>query len=545
MKERTQNVILLLFFAICSLQIAYSQQPTQEWVRRYSFDTNDTRGLNLKTDASKNLYVLSRTTTDSTFTDVGLLKYDPAGNLLWTAYYNSPSNRSELPVAFDVSPAGDVYITARSNFNFNDVILTLKYNSNGVLQWARNFNPGVSSGPTDLSIDRDGNVVVGANVALGNGNVYALVVKYNEAGDTIWTRQFNVYSTSNISDIVIGDSSNIYTTGYHKYSMTQSNFLVLKLSTSGNFQWYASYGVFPSGGSANSIAIDSIGFVYTVGTVSIPGGYDNVLLRIDKFGNILWSKNYTGINNNHGCSFTPTGLSVNSISNSIYYTTACNAPGSTQAVTLSYTTTGDTNWVKHQPLNFTGTPQYNPKDLILDKYNNLYVICGPITTTGRDYSTIKYLPDGAQQWLLNYTGFNTFEDFIGGIALDSSFIYVTGASRNVTNTRYEIATVKYNQPIGIIGNNNELPVRIELKQNYPNPFNSTTLLNYEIPKKGFVDVSLYNALGQNIRKIVNSEQSAGYYTYILNLNDLSSGIYFYSLSYNGILFKTKKMLLIK
>ena len=89
-----------------------------------------------------------------------------------------------------------------------------------------------------------------------------------------------------------------------------------------------------------------------------------------------------------------------------------------------------------------------------------------------------------------------------------------------------------------------LPTKMELSQNYPNPFNPTTMIKYSISRSGFVSLNVYNALGQKVANLVNSEQNQGNYEVQFNANNLPSGIYFYTITANNFS-STKKMLLIK
>ena len=88
------------------------------------------------------------------------------------------------------------------------------------------------------------------------------------------------------------------------------------------------------------------------------------------------------------------------------------------------------------------------------------------------------------------------------------------------------------------------PATFKLMQNYPNPFNPSTEISYSIPKSGYVKLTIYNVLGEKITELVNGYQSAGNHSYQFNANNLSSGIYFYSLQ-TGNLVQTKKMILLK
>ncbi len=89
-----------------------------------------------------------------------------------------------------------------------------------------------------------------------------------------------------------------------------------------------------------------------------------------------------------------------------------------------------------------------------------------------------------------------------------------------------------------------IPKSAILSQNFPNPFNPSTIIKYEIPERSFVTLKVYDVLGNVIATLVNEENSAGNYNVEFNAKELSSGIYFYSLSL-GNFFSTKKMILIK
>ena len=83
-----------------------------------------------------------------------------------------------------------------------------------------------------------------------------------------------------------------------------------------------------------------------------------------------------------------------------------------------------------------------------------------------------------------------------------------------------------------------------LNQNYPNPFNPTTIINYTVPEKGFVNLTIHDVLGKEVAKLVNGEKEPGSYNVEFNAEKLSSGIYFYKLQ-TGKFVSTKKMILLR
>ena len=92
--------------------------------------------------------------------------------------------------------------------------------------------------------------------------------------------------------------------------------------------------------------------------------------------------------------------------------------------------------------------------------------------------------------------------------------------------------------------NNSDPINFYLHQNYPNPFNPTTNIKFDLPKTGFVKLTIYDALGREVATLVNSEMKAGSYNADWPASPYASGIYFYKLE-AGDFVQTKKMVLVK
>jgi len=97
-----------------------------------------------------------------------------------------------------------------------------------------------------------------------------------------------------------------------------------------------------------------------------------------------------------------------------------------------------------------------------------------------------------------------------------------------------------------------IPDHYCLEQNYPNPFNPSTVIRYGLPNDSEVSITIYNVLGEEVAKIFNGAQGAGYHEISFNAATLTSGMYIYKInavdnsSNRAISFtQTKKMLLVK
>jgi len=88
------------------------------------------------------------------------------------------------------------------------------------------------------------------------------------------------------------------------------------------------------------------------------------------------------------------------------------------------------------------------------------------------------------------------------------------------------------------------PEEFSLAQNYPNPFNPETVISFVLPKESFVQLAVYNTLGELVSILENNTLKGGSYQKVFDGSKLSSGTYFYILKADNQIF-TKKMNLIK
>ncbi len=154
-----------------------------------------------------------------------------------------------------------------------------------------------------------------------------------------------------------------------------------------------------------------------------------------------------------------------------------------------------------------------------------------------------YSTDGGISWTDAYEGMydvthGLLDLTLYALAVDSNFIYAGGFEKGVWKRPFsEFVT-------GLEERTNESVSNFRLFQNYPNPFNPSTMIRYGLPHKSAVQLTVYNALGQQVATLVQAEQEAGYYELKFGATELSSGVYFYRMQAGGYV-ATKKLLLIR
>jgi len=140
--------------------------------------------------------------------------------------------------------------------------------------------------------------------------------------------------------------------------------------------------------------------------------------------------------------------------------------------------------------------------------------------------------------------------FVDGSGTTTSTKNYSFADNNLASGKYQYrlqqvdydGTVNYSDAIEV--DVTLLPDRFALYQNYPNPFNPSTMIKFDVPSSSFVNISVYNSIGERVAILVNAQKEAGVHFARFDASNLSSGIYIYRLTAENNVF-TNKMMVIK
>lgn len=149
------------------------------------------------------------------------------------------------------------------------------------------------------------------------------------------------------------------------------------------------------------------------------------------------------------------------------------------------------------------------------------------TSESQSFGKIFFTEDGGNSWILQkaieYTSLKSI------FYLDDSTAWCVGGTGTILKATSEVMV-----SIGEIGSIQEKPSQGKgLHQNYPNPFSLETTLSYKLSNSGPVRLTVYNLLGEELAVLVDKTQAAGSYELLFDGSGLTSGIYYYRLSYEG------------
>ncbi|MEO8447547.1 MAG: SBBP repeat-containing protein [bacterium] len=550
-----KSLLMFMLLIIVPLNLT-TAQVTQQWASYYNSPTNNNDvPVAMVLDNSGNIFVTGVSPTTTTGDDILTVKYNPSGVEQWTARYQSSGTQSDKVNGIAIDASGNVYVTGSTVLSNGGVMVTVKYNSSGVQQWAKQLGvpsaspavPGRQKSP--IGVDASGNVYVGGSRTFGGSNVGTMLVKYNSNGDTLWTRRYKGTQTLNglgsAFQCIKLDGNFIYATGKSFDMNPNLTFATtIKYNSSGGVEWIRKDTLI--GGSDEVIAIESDASGNIIVTCNY--GYNIATFKYNSTGTLLWKKVYTGISGDYYDEVTGLALDQNGY---IYLTgisRRTTLSGSEAFLALKYDPSGNQIWESFA--DGTGNEADISKGIAVDSSGNVYVTGISFDVPFNfNYMTVKFDATGVQKWKIIYDGgFTNRRDEPIAIAVDAgNNVIVTGISDRLASGD-DYATIKYSQSVGVTQISQNIPDKFSLSQNYPNPFNPVTNIEFGIRKAGQVSLKIYDMLGKETATLVNGYLEAGTYKYNFDASGLNSGIYFYKISSgNGFenFTSVKKMIFLK
>jgi hypothetical protein len=167
-------------------------------------------------------------------------------------------------------------------------------------------------------------------------------------------------------------------------------------------------------------------------------------------------------------------------------------------------------------------------------------------------SFFENIGDGTFSYQVNYGMSGNIEDICLGDFDGDDYLDLAAADATYGHNSISLLLNQYGSSSEVgDGDNDEttLPGEFRISQNYPNPFNSSTIIEFNLPKRTAVRIDIYNLLGQRIINLVNKECLAGSHRIewdgrIGKSQWASTGVYYYRIE-AGDYILTKKMLLLK
>lgn len=168
--------------------IKYDVEGQEQWVARFNGCGNgDDYAFKLALDSHGNPHVTGWGKGVGTGTDYFTLKYDTDGNQLWFAGHNGPGNGNDHAFDIAVDNQGNVFVTGeiwllRPTTPFDYDFGTVKYDSNGGIQWAPGYDhytAGSNDCASAIALDNKGCIYVTGWSAFSSATIFTTIKYYD------------------------------------------------------------------------------------------------------------------------------------------------------------------------------------------------------------------------------------------------------------------------------------------------------------------------------------------------------------------------------
>jgi uncharacterized delta-60 repeat protein len=162
--------------------VKYNSEGEEQWaVTRPSHPYTSSNSISLAVDPDGDIILCGESEIGETGKDWIVIKYDPDGNELWTAFYDGPGSDSDAPSDMVIDSAGDIYVTGWVvDETLDDYICaTVKYNADGVEQWVMLYGSEYTSGQA-ITTDGHGQVYVGGYCYGDTTSTDYLTIRYSQ-----------------------------------------------------------------------------------------------------------------------------------------------------------------------------------------------------------------------------------------------------------------------------------------------------------------------------------------------------------------------------
>ncbi len=290
-------------------------------------------GFAVTTDINGNVFITGETNgaldgnTHNGSADIYLTKYDNCKNKLWTKQWGTASYENGEGITTDIT--GNVYVVGYTDggldgnsFSGDSDAFITKFDNNGNKLWTKQIGTSSYDRANSVSVDENKNIYI-TGYTSGNlngntllGNYDAFLIKLDENGNNLWTKQWGSTAEDNGYSVKVYENEVIvtgFTAGGIDGNINAGNYdiYMTEFDTNGNKLWTKQWGTTTADlmTGTHTLVIDQNGNIFITGVTSSGldgntsyGSNDSFLTKFDKNGNKLWTKQTGTTGNDYGMS---------------------------------------------------------------------------------------------------------------------------------------------------------------------------------------------------------------------------------------------------
>jgi hypothetical protein len=523
--------LLLLTINFLFLSSSFSQSPYKG--KLYGNSGDETVFSIIQTNDGGYAFTGSTTSGGAGGTDLYLTKTDSALNVLWIKTYGGPLNESGHYIR-QLADSGFIIAALTESFGAGlEEGLIVRTDAAGDVIWSKTYGGVLGDRILAVEPTLDNNfILVGSTSSYGSGDWDILVLKIDQAGDTLWTRIIGgQYYDAAISVTQADDGGYTFSGRMASLGQGYRDVVIFKTDFNGDLLWFRTYGGL---GDEEGMAIKQTndgGYIVTGATTSFGLlSYEAYVLKTDADGILEWSRTYGGPKIDASYSVeqtTDNGFIITGFTDSYSYISNRNLPynvlgdDSSDVLVLKLDANGDTLWSRA----FGGLRTDEAYSVIQTNYGYIVGAYSNSFADSSDAYNIHMDNSGVSDCHTLYihpiitippTVVNSYTPaYITGIV-------VNNAALTIGNTVW-IET----DSCTVTGIDEQHNSRICINI-FPNPFRSsaTILLPEDFELSGMIALTIYDVFGKAVRKITSpvSDNKIN-----IEKGNLSDGIYFIEL----------------
>jgi hypothetical protein len=470
----------------------FGQAPTIEWQSTWGVEGDDSAYNIFLTDDGGYMTAGNTHQYNDGWEDIVFVKFDADGNNEWARRYGATNYAEYCADFIQTHEGGYLLVGGRVQSPYPSQYYTFRADPEGYIVWEADFGaPALGEGACG-AVELIDSVITYYITGGCNTPDYAqeiAFVKLTDSGGFIWQNNFGTADGSEL--------------GYSICPAEYSNFVITG-------RWL--YESDPD-------------FVYAF-----------VLVKVDLLGNIWWRR-YFG-EGHESC-----GMKVKQTADGGYIAVGWAKPGGYYMdwIVVRADSEGYPVWVRY----FGGSGNDIAFDVEELPNNSGFVVAGTMDYDQWDACLLRLNADGDSLWAVRFGGDPGYEDARGVKRTDDGGYIIAGCTESYGAGDKDFYVVKFSpDQVGINENSRDIPAKASLCSNYPNPFNASTRIEYALERESQVKIIVYNILGQEVARLLDSNQPAGDHDVIWQADDLQSGIYFYKLMTDDYS-ECKQMVLLK
>ena len=470
---------IIIFIAVLIPIILYG-----DWEETYPFIGQYNEG-NCVRETSDGGYIIVGNSEPYAVYAPFVIRTDNLGHVIWSRTYETVYTAKSIIEDSD----GNFVFAGWSSLTGHADICVFKISSTGDSIWTRNYGLPESGDYGECIIE----AIDGGFIVVGSRGTYlyspmASILHIDPSGDTLWSRDFGGHDCDYCLSVVRFGEEGYLMAGWSDSGSSPDDYYIIRTGLRGDTLWTRRYN-YSHGYTSWGM---SIAYIEDERCAIVAGFCDSSafetkiwLVKIDEWGDTIWTKTYGGSDDDLAfsiCTTTDGGCAVAGETNSY-------GAGGSDMYVLRINSDGDTLWTRT-----FGGPQNDIGNSIIQTSDGGFVITGSY-----------------------------------GI-LSGSYLYL----------------VKID-PTGIVEWKSKVPLNWDISA-YPNPFNAQVSITLEIPEEDELSIRVFDNTGKLVRDVYDGSVSEGTHEFIWNGMDnreekSPSGVYYIKAASSEKTIRTKAVLL--